>query len=185
MDDTHKKLQQLLDGDLDMKELENDPALASLASRLYGIKIASVTPTKPRSIDEEHPKFPQPTTPSDLFVETVEASFPQTPQPTPSTEIPSPVQSSPAKKKKSIRYVFLLGFLASLSNLFGAFGFLNSSCIGEKCTSDATRINLLDIQNLDNEMGWSQSILDGSYGLPDVAAITFNLVLFMWFNAKK
>ena len=40
------RLQQLLDGELDAADLAEDPTLASLADRLYGIKIQPVAPKK-------------------------------------------------------------------------------------------------------------------------------------------
>ena len=48
MSDIQKRLEKLLDGDLDASEVAEDPALASLADRLYGIKIQPVQPKKIR-----------------------------------------------------------------------------------------------------------------------------------------
>ena len=49
MTSVQERLQQLLDGELDAAELAEDPTLASLADRLYGIKIQPVAPKKLRN----------------------------------------------------------------------------------------------------------------------------------------
>ena len=48
MSDIQERLQKLLDGELDAAEVAEDPALASLADRLYGIKI---TPVQPKNFE--------------------------------------------------------------------------------------------------------------------------------------
>ena len=53
MSDIQERLQKLLDGELDAAEVAEDPALASLADRLYGIKIQPATPKKIRDFDEQ------------------------------------------------------------------------------------------------------------------------------------
>jgi len=185
---THEKLKQLLDGELDMAELENDPALASLAHRLYGIKIANVNPQKNRSTSQESSQFPQPTEISDLYVETSAPSFPDTPLPLPvNNELP-PAPTSPKKKKSRLSTLFLLGFAAAVSNIFGLFGMITDSpCNPDHyCPVDGhTRFNYLYPLDMENGHAWSLPITEGAYGIPDIAAIVGCLILFMWFRGRK
>jgi len=185
---THEKLKQLLDGELDMAELENDPALASLAHRLYGIKIANVNPQKNRSTSQESSQFPQPTEISDLYVETSAPSFPEAPLPLPvNNELP-PAPTSPKKKKSRLSTLFLLGFAAAVSNIFGLFGMITDSpCNPDHyCPVDGhTRFNYLYPLDMENGHAWSLPITEGAYGIPDIAAIVGCLILFMWFRGRK
>ena len=65
-----------------------------------------------------------------------------------------------------------LGLLAGVANLFGALSILGGSCAGGGCPSDGhTRLNWASIGNLDSGWGWSPSILDGSFGIPDIILI--------------
>ena len=50
MSSSRDRLQQLLDGDLSPEDIAEDPALVSLADRLYGIKIAPARPKKARDM---------------------------------------------------------------------------------------------------------------------------------------
>ena len=185
---THEKLKQLLDGDLDMAELENDPALASLAHRLYGIKIANVNPQKNRTTPQESSQFPQPTEVTNLYVETTAPSFPEASlPPTMSNELP-PAPTPPKKKKSRLATLFLLGFTTAVSNVFGLFGMLtNNPCNPEHyCPVDGhTRFNFLYPLDMENGYAWSLPITDGAYGIPDIVAIVGCLILFMWFRGKK
>ena len=72
MTSAYERLQQLLDGDLDPSEIADDPALVSLADRLYGIKIAPVQPVKARDMVSE-PAIPvtEVAPPTDMLVEVI------------------------------------------------------------------------------------------------------------------
>ena len=72
----------------------------------------------------------------------------------------------------------ILSFVTSLSNLFGLLGGLNALCDGKQCTDSATRINWLDLHNITNSSGWSESF--PSIGVPDVAAITFSFAIVIF-----
>jgi hypothetical protein len=184
---TYEKLQQLLDGELNMDELEKDPALASLANRLYGIKIATVTPQKTRDIPQESASFPQPTEPSDLYIETIAPAFPASPAPLPMNDLP-PLPQTSTKKGNLLSKLFFLGFIISVSNILGFIGMLtNSPCNpNHYCPVDGyTRFNYLYIFDMNEGYAWSQPILDGSYGIPDLVAIFCSLIFYMWFRGKK
>ena len=76
-----------------------------------------------------------------------------------------------------------MSLVVAVANIFGAFGFMNSQCNVEKCTSDATRINWLDVHNIGNEMGWSMPFPE--LGIPDYVAIASSiLVLIVAFRKK-
>ena len=75
MTSVEERLQQLLDGELDAAELAEDPTLASLADRLYGIKIKSVAPKKKRDFAEPaQPSAPLPAT--DMMIEVITQQTP-------------------------------------------------------------------------------------------------------------
>ena len=87
-------------------------------------------------------------------------------------------------KKGGLMKVF--GFLAlatSIANMFGAFGFLNSQCTVEKCTSEATRINWIDIHNIGNEQGWSLPLPE--LGIPDYVAVASSLLVLILALRRK
>lgn len=70
MTSVEERLQQLLDGELDAADLAEDPTLASLADRLYGIKIQAVAPKKMRDFAEPTPpSAPLPST--DMMIEVI------------------------------------------------------------------------------------------------------------------
>ena len=70
MSDIQERLQRLLDGELDAAEVAEDPALASLADRLYGIKIQPVQPKKLRDFEDPAvPSAPLPAT--DMMIEVI------------------------------------------------------------------------------------------------------------------
>ena len=71
MSDIQERLQKLLDGELDAAEVAEDAALASLADRLYGIKIQPVQPKKLRDFQDpvNTPSAPLPAT--DMMIEVI------------------------------------------------------------------------------------------------------------------
>ena len=87
MSDIQQRLQKLLDGELDPAEVAEDPALASLADRLYGIKIQPVQPKKLRDFDEQTnaPSAPLPAT--DMMIEVIGDVALEHP-PAPAAELP-------------------------------------------------------------------------------------------------
>ena len=72
-----------------------------------------------------------------------------------------------------------LSFVVAVANIFGAFGFLNSQCNVDKCTSDATRINWLDVHNIGNE--WVVFPFP-ELGIPDYVAIASSILVLIVFS---
>lgn len=201
MSKSQDELIRLLDGKIDAAELARNPTLASIADRVYGVKIdPSVKPKKARDLLDQPQtvqatQIEQTSNPMDLMVEYVaDSSQPTLPVPQPmeiSETLPSPViPDEPVlqKKKRSIFFYFFgIDFIAVIANLFGAFSFLGGSCLeGDLCPVDGyTRLNLLDFWKVDTGEAWSLPITQGSYGIPDIVAISVLFILLMATIRKK
>ena len=102
------------------------------------------------------------------------------------TPLPLPAAAPPPTTKRSGKGLRRFGFLSliiSAANIFGAFGFLNSTCTAVKCTTDATRINWLGIHNIGNEMGWSLPF--PTMGIPDYVALGASIVVIIYAIIRK
>ena len=181
--DTDDRIKRLLDGQLDHEEIASDPVLSSLAERIFGLTIEPMTPTKGSAVEpsaEESIETPT----SNSMIEVIPAS-PSIPQPMPALSTLEPIPKD-VEETKSISKLGIFGFLGlilSVSNLFGAFGFLNSQCSGDLCTSEATRLNWLGIHNITNEMGWSMPFPE--IGIPDYVAIGMSLLFIIISIVRK
>lgn len=72
MDSSRDRLQQLLDGNLSPEDIADDPALISLADRLYGIKIAPARPMKARDMVEvSSAEVTEVAPPTDMLIEVI------------------------------------------------------------------------------------------------------------------
>ena len=190
MSDIQERLQKLLDGELDAAEVAEDPALASLADRLYGIKIQPVQPKKLRDFEDQltAPSAPLPAT--DMMIEVIGDVALEHP-PAPSAELP-PISPMPiaedSKNKKSfglMSYASLLGLLTVLANMFGYLHTLVGSMCTNACSNEGhTKMNLLEIYRLDSINGWSLPVTEGVVGIPDVVAVV-SLIVMMFLLRKK
>lgn len=190
MSDIQERLQKLLDGELDAAEVAEDPALASLADRLYGIKIQPVQPKKLRDFEDQTtaPSAPLPAT--DMMIEVIGDVALEHP-PAPSAELP-PISPMPiagdSKNKKSfglMSYASLLGLLTVLANMFGYLHTLVGSVCTNACSNEGhTKMNLLEIYRLDSINGWSLPVTEGVVGIPDVVAVV-SLIVMMFLLRKK
>lgn len=190
MSDIQERLQKLLDGELDAAEVAEDPALASLADRLYGIKIQPVQPKKLRDFEDQTtaPSAPLPAT--DMMIEVIGDVALEHP-PAPSAELP-PISPMPiagdSKNKKSfglMSYASLLGLLTVLANMFGYLHTLVGSMCTNACSNEGhTKMNLLEIYRLDSINGWSLPVTEGVVGIPDVVAVV-SLIVMMFLLRKK
>ena len=190
MSDIQERLQKLLDGELDAAEVAEDPALASLADRLYGIKIQPVQPKKLRDFEDQAtaPSAPLPAT--DMMIEVIGDVALEHP-PAPSAELP-PISPMPiagdSKNKKSfglMSYASLLGLLTVLANMFGYLHTLVGSMCTNACSNEGhTKMNLLEIYRLDSINGWSLPITEGVVGIPDAVAV-ISLIVMMFLLRKK
>ena len=190
MSDIQDRLQKLLDGELDAAEVAEDPALASLADRLYGIKIQPVQPKKLRDFEDlaTAPSAPLPAT--DMMIEVIGDVALEHP-PAPAAELP-PISPMPiagdSKNKKSfglMSYASLLGLLTVLANMFGYLHTLVGSMCTNACSNEGhTKMNLLEIYRLDSINGWSLPVTEGVVGIPDVVAVV-SLIFMMFLLRKK
>ena len=190
MSDIQERLQKLLDGELDAAEVAEDPALASLADRLYGIKIQPVQPKKLRDFEDQTtaPSAPLPAT--DMMIEVIGDVALEHP-PAPSAELP-PISPMPiagdSKNKKSfglMSHASLLGLLTVLANMFGYLHTLVGSMCTNACSNEGhTKMNLLEIYRLDSINGWSLPVTEGVVGIPDVVAVV-SLIVMMFLLRKK
>ena len=190
MSDIQERLQKLLDGELDAAEVAEDPALASLADRLYGIKITPVQPKKLRDFGDEAaaPSAPLPAT--DMMIEVIgDVALEHPPAPNPDLPPLAPMPAVPnSKESKSfgtMSYLSILALLAVIANLFGFLHTLVGSLCTNACANEGhTKMNLLDVYRLDSLNGWSLPITEGVVGIPDVVAILGLLVMVFLLRKK-
>ena len=179
------KVKRLLDGEIDEAEIAADPVLASLAERIFGLSIEPITPSKPsQTLANPAVEVVPAVTSNEPMVEVIPGAAPAPPAPMPLPTLPKiPEQESKKGGGGFLKIFGGLSLVVAVANIFGAFGFLNSQCSGVKCTSDATRINWLDVHNIGNEMGWSLPFPE--LGIPDYVAIASSiLVLIVAFRKK-
>ena len=180
------RLQQLLDGELDAAELAEDPTLASLADRLYGIKIQPVQPKKMRDFDDPVlPSAPLPST--DMMIEVIgDVALEHLPAPTigiPSSSEQMPLPQIPTKGKSfgMLSYLSITGLVFVVANMFGAFSKLVGSACTVACSEEGnTKMNLMEIYRLNSIDGWSKPVTEAVVGIPDiVACLTLLIAIFM------
>jgi len=191
MSDIQERLQKLLDGELDAAEVAEDPALASLADRLYGIKIQPVQPKKLRDFEEQAtaPSAPLPAT--DMMIEVIGDVALDHP-PAPAAELP-PIASMPIAGDKKIKksfgilsYASFVGVLAVLANMFGYLHTLVGSMCTNACSNEGhTKMNLLEIYRLDSINGWSLPVTEGVVGIPDVVAVVSLFAMMLLLRKKQ
>lgn len=177
------KVKRLLDGEIDEAEIAADPVLASLAERIFGLNIEPITPSKPSQAPVNPAVEVVPAvTSNEPMIEVIPGTAPAASAPMPLPNLPK-IPEQESKKGGFLKIFGGLSLVVAVANIFGAFGFLNSQCSVDKCTSDATRINWLDVHNIGNEMGWSLPFPE--LGIPDYVAIASSiLVLFVAFRKK-
>ncbi len=177
------KVKRLLDGEIDEAEIAADPVLASLAERIFGLNIEPITPSKPSQAPANPAVEVVPAvTSNEPMIEVIPGAAAPAPMPLPT--LPKiPEQESKQGGGRLLKVFGAMSLVVAVANIFGAFGFMNSQCNVEKCTSDATRINWLDVHNIGNEMGWSMPFPE--LGIPDYVAIASSiLVLIVAFRKK-
>ena len=184
MSTSRDKLQQLLDGDLSAEDIADDPALVTLADRLYGIKITPARPKKARDmVDAPATTLTEVAPPTDMLIEVIgdiAPGAPSVPEPLPPSELPA-IAPLPDGKGPSKAPLFGLGALLLLvvANVFGLLSSLmGSGCLeSDLCPSDGyTKMNLASPHELGNGLGWSLPFPDGALGIPDIVAVIGLLV---------
>lgn len=187
MTSTQDRLQQLLDGEIDPADIADDPTLVSLADRIYGIKIASVQPVKPRDANTvlaSPADVTEVAPPTDMLVEVIAPVAPATPAvPLPEPSLDLALPPMPIAKKSPLRFVFAGALVVCVLNLFGLFSSaFNSLCEAGTCRGEEqTRLNLMSPHKIGESDGWSYSLLSesmngvggvaGGIGIPDIVAL--------------
>ena len=175
---------------MDAAEVAEDPALASLADRLYGIKITPVQPKKLRDFGEEAaaPSAPLPAT--DMMIEVIgDVALEHPPAPNaglpPLAPMPAVPNSKETKSFGMMSYLSILALLAVIANLFGYLHTLVGSLCTNACANEGhTKMNLLEVYRLDSINGWSLPVTEGVIGIPDVVAILGLLVMTFLLRKK-
>jgi hypothetical protein len=189
MTSTQEKLQMLLDGKLDASEIADDPALISLADRLYGIKIASANPKKARDMvaSQQSSDIIEVAPPTNMLIEVVAPINAPLPDLEPLPTLPLVPENTSVKKMSLISKIIIAELVVVTLNIFGLFSYI----LGGLCKSDTlcpadgyTRINWLSIHKIDSGWGWSQSILDMVIGKPDIIALIVGIIGFWYFSRK-
>jgi hypothetical protein len=198
-------LRRLLDGDVDAEELANNPTLASIAERVYGINIEPMKISKPSqmggvasvSSNVSAPDGELSTDPLDLMVEVVEGDFPPPVAGSPSMGLPGMMPPVPGQMSGGvedsnagfgkIRMGILSVIFLEILNLFGIFGTLfGDVCSAGICPAEGrTRINLLSIGDIGSGNAWSEPLQAGSIGIPDVVAIIGLVAIFVVMTKRK
>ncbi len=191
MSNIQERLQQLLDGELDPADIADDPTLVSLADRIYGIKIASVQPVKARDLAPRSPTgtVTEIAPPTDMMVEVIAPEAPALELPLPTNPLPEiDMPATATRQPNTMRWIFTAGLLVSILNLLGVFGYLFGGLCdpSDICPSDgSSRINWASIHQITTGYGWSPSVLDGSFGIPDIVAVVSTSTLMVFFTRRK
>lgn len=189
MTSTQEKLEMLLDGTLDPSEIADDPALVSLADRLYGIKVATAKPKKARDMVASplSSNIVEVAPPTNLLIEVVEPEISPLPELAPLPDLPAVPIAKESKKMNLMSKIILVELAIIILNIFGVLSYLfGGLCKSDTlCPSDGyTRINWLSIGEIDSGWGWSQSMLDMSIGIPDIIALVLGIAGFWYFSRK-
>ena len=191
MSSIQERLQQLLDGELDPADIADDPTLVSLADRIYGIKIATVQPVKARDLPPQSStgEVTEIAPPTNMMVEVIAPEAPALEMPLPTSPLAElEMPPMPVRQRSTMRWVFTAGLLVSILNLLGVFGYLFGGLCdpSDICPSDgSTRINWASIHQITSGYGWSPSVLDGSFGIPDIVAIVSTSTLMVFLTRGK
>jgi hypothetical protein len=174
----NERLRRLLDGDIDAGQLANDGVLASIADRVYGIKVdPAIRPTKPRdalAIAEANSTTPEPA--ASLLVEvipggpSVAPASPMLTGPMPGDLAPLPPVVKPvevASRGNGGLLLGLLGFALVLVNMYWGLGNLINACSGHVSCTSSMKLNWLEVYRTSEHIAWGPT---GAWGIPDIVA---------------
>jgi hypothetical protein len=76
-----------------------------------------------------------------------------------------------SKSFGALSYISMAGLVFVVANLFGAFSSLVGSACTAACSDEGnTKMNLMELYQLDSINGWSQPLTEGIVGIPDIVA---------------
>ena len=179
---SNDKLRKLLDGELDLSEVSDDPILASLAEKIYGIELSEIK-AEPEGAGEDAPMLG-----FELHMsgspEAKELSLPELPLP----DLPEPTAKKGRKAPRMMRLssvgAMFLGpaiTAAAAMNIEGRLGFLKSCSTIESnqgvCDATRERINWLAPTRLGHSDGWLET---GGFGIPTIGLIVLGLLMLIF-----
>jgi len=174
-----ERLRRLLDGDIDAGQLANDGVLASIADRVYGIKVdPAIRPTKPRdalAIAQAAPESPEPA--ASMLVEVIPGGAPAAPA-APMLDAPLPIDPSPlppvvkpepasSGRGSGGLMLGLLGLALVLVNMYWGLGNIVNTCSGHVSCLSSLKLNWLEVYRTSDHIAWGPT---GVWGIPDMVA---------------
>ncbi len=159
-----ERLLDLLDGRLsadELKEIESDPVLRSLAIRIYGDSVRDVIGDEPiiDDVDEIRSDVIELTS-VELIVEDPDLASHLSP--------PAPIVSSVGQRRNWLIALGSLVLLFDLFNVLAGIGLIIGTCPDPECTASRMKLNILDIHRMNSAWGWSET---GSFGVLDYLII--------------
>ena len=184
------QLRRLLDGEIDAGELAGDRVMASIADRVFGVKVdPAVRPVKPRdaaSMGQEPAAGTQ--AQPELLVEIIPgggAPLPALDAPpmggvVPSVEKPAAIK----RRRKGLMFLGVLGLGTVLFNLYMGLGSVIPTCdpsVHVTC-GQSLKLNWLDAYRPTEHIAWGPI---GVWGIPDmVAAGACGLLTLLGFRKR-
>ena len=183
------QLRRLLDGEIDAGELAGDRVMASIADRVFGVKVdPAVRPVKPREADGigQSPIAPSMGEP-DMLVEIIPGGVTPLPAPleTPPGGVVPPLETPAAikRRRKGLILIGVLGLATALYNVFMGLGEFIPTCdpsVHVSC-GQALKLNWYDAYRTSEHVAWGET---GVWGIPDMVA-TGASALLMLFGFRK
>ena len=182
------QLRRLLDGEIDAGELANDRVMASIADRVYGVKVdPAVRPVKPRDAAAmgQESAAPAPAQP-EMLVEIIPgggAPLPALDAPPPAVVPPLETPVAVKRRRKGLILIGFLGLAAALVNVFLGLGEFIPTCdpsVHVTC-GQSLKLNWLDVYRTAEHVAWGPI---GVWGIPDMVA-TGASALLMLFGFRK
>ncbi|DAC34541.1 MAG TPA: hypothetical protein D7I05_03685 [Candidatus Poseidoniales archaeon] len=184
------QLRRLLDGEIDAGELAGDRVMASIADRVFGVKVdPAVRPVKPRDADTMgQPQAGSSSAEPELLVEIIPggvAPLPNIDAPPPSAPIPA-LETPPAikRRRKGLILIGMLGLAAALVNVFMGLGEFIPTCapsVHVTC-GESLKLNWLDAYRTAEHVAWGET---GIWGIPDMVATGVSALLFLFGFRKR
>ncbi len=187
MSDKATRLRRFLDGEIDANDVKDDPLLASLASRIYGVEAEDfeelplvddviVTP----GVDIGAAAPPAPGDPLLGIPPPAGGSAPSIPSPTVARD---KLSRSAARRRLQGTFPVYLGLLLlglTVCNFFGLFGgVIGEICQGDSkyCPPNQNKIAILSIGEIDTNQGWADELTPG---FPDIAMVIGSIVVLFY-----
>lgn len=185
------QLRRLLDGEIDAGELAGDRVMASIADRVFGVKVdPAVRPVKPRDANTMgQPAGGEQMAEPELLVEIIPGGV--APLPTldaasaPAAPIPA-LDTPPAikRRRKGLMFIGLVGLGAALVNVFVGLGEFIPTCdpsVHITC-GQSLKLNWLDAYRTAEHVAWGET---GVWGIPDMVATGASALLLLFGLRKR